>query len=78
MEKETKPYVYELFRANRFIVRFPDNFEIPEWLVITCTLPVDKYNGNITVTVKCPVDSGSTQGERLRYIVVKYNVQSFG
>ena len=55
MEKETKPYVYELFRANRFIVKFPDNFEIPDWLVTTCTLPVDKYNGNITVTVKCPV-----------------------
>ncbi len=55
MEKETQSYVYELLRANRFIVRFPYNFEIPEWLVRTCTLPVDKYNGNITVKVMCPV-----------------------
>jgi hypothetical protein len=55
MEKETKPHVYEPFRANRFILRFPDNFEIPDWFVRTCTLPVNKHNGNITVTVMCPV-----------------------
>ncbi len=55
MEKETKPKVYEPFRANRFIVRFPYNFEVPDWMVRTCTMPVDKYNGNITVTVMCPI-----------------------
>ncbi len=55
MEKETQAYVYELFRANRFIVRFPYNFEIPDWMARTCTLPVDKYNGNITVKVMCPL-----------------------
>lgn len=68
MEKETKENVYEPFRANRFIVRFPHNFEIPDWMVRTCTLPVDKYNGNITVTVMCPILLDTDKERPYKYI----------
>lgn len=56
MEKDTRLCTsYELLRSNRFIVKFPHTLNIPDWLVITCTLPVEKYNGDITVTLRCPV-----------------------
>lgn len=56
MEKQQNLcFSYELARNNRFIVRFPEKLNVPEWLVITSTLPVDKRNGIITVTLRVPV-----------------------
>lgn len=46
---------YELPRNNRFLVKFPEEFNIPEWIVRTSTLPLEKHNGEITVTLGTPI-----------------------
>lgn len=58
MDKENKLQqntCYEIPRNNRFLVKFPESFNILEWKVRTCTLPVEKHNGNIMVTTMCPI-----------------------
>ena len=54
-EQQNFSFSYELPRNNRFIIRFPDKLNVPEWFVITSTLPVEKRNGIITVTLRFPV-----------------------
>lgn len=46
---------YELPRNNRFLVKFPEEFNIPDWIVRTSTLPLEKRNGEITVTLRTPI-----------------------
>lgn len=46
---------YELKNVNRFLVRFPDNFGIPDWTIITCTPPSKQFDGQIKITTRYPV-----------------------
>jgi hypothetical protein len=58
------PQHYETKRSNRFIVKFPTEFQLPEWTVTKINRP--KFNndgwGNMEVTFIDPICPSATQG----------------
>lgn len=61
-DKSKTPPSYEPIMANRWLVKFPKEYNIPEWVGKALTLPTYPFNfgGKITVVLRDPITPSTT------------------
>ena len=51
---------FQNWETHRFIVKFPNEFSIPYYYIVACTLPNKKYEGELSFSLYCPIVYNNT------------------